>query len=288
MILARPLACRRERKEAGWRDDSGVMDTNRTIALLAAMLCGAAFLPALAAGEPRCRATSGERVLPLVELYTSEGCDSCPPADRWLGKSFAPDGTVPAGVLAFHVDYWDRLGWPDRFANAAWSARQQAIARASRSATVYTPQVVLQGQDFDWRDAAAMREIAQAAKASPRATIAMDARTQSGRIAVAATARVPVSQDRAGARLVVAYTDGGHVTDVKRGENAGVTLRHEHVVRALAASGAADASGTLKLDASFDVPAEAGPHASLVAFVERDAKREVLQSLSLALDACAR
>src|SRR6185369_5141540 len=88
----------------------------------------ATLLAALLAGAVRaesCAATSGPRIVPLVELYTSEGCNSCPPADRWLSS------TVPAAAngqtaiaLAFHVDYWDRLGWKDRFATAAWTERQ--------------------------------------------------------------------------------------------------------------------------------------------------------------------
>lgn len=262
------------------------MDAMRTIGTALLGLCTAAA-PATAA-DLACRAQSGERNVPLVELYTSEGCDSCPPADRWVGKTFPPGADEAASVLAFHVDYWDKLGWPDRFASPRWSARQQAIARASRSATVYTPQVVLQGQDLDWRDKGAAGEIAQASRVPPRARIALDAREQGGRIVVVASAEVPARSDRDGARLEVAYADSGHVTDVKRGENAGVALRHEHVVRAFATSGPADASGTLKLEATLELPAERGRHPELVAFVERDARREILQSLTLALDACAR
>jgi hypothetical protein len=263
------------------------MDTKRAIGLAMLGLCAAAA-PAGAA-DTACRAQSGERTRPLVELFTSEGCDSCPPADRWVAKAFAPGADEAASVLAFHVDYWDKLGWPDRFASADWSGRQQAIARASRSAAVYTPQVVLQGHDFaEWREADADREVGRASKAPPRAGIAVDAREQGRRILVSATARVPAQADRAGARLLVAYTDGGHVTDVKRGENAGVTLRHEHVVRALATSGPPDASGAIKLESTIEIPAEAGKHPQLVAFVERDARREILQTLSLPLDDCGR
>lgn len=264
------------------------MNTSRGIALLAVLLLGAAALPARAAGDPACRAASGDRVLPLVELYTSEGCDSCPPADRWLARTFAPESEGLAAALAFHVDYWDRLGWPDRFASASWSRRQQAIARAAKAATVYTPQVLLQGHDVDWRAAGAKREIAAASTASPRATIAVEARGSGGRIMFSAKAQVPAARDRADARLVVAYADGGHATDVKRGENRGVTLRHEHVVRALATSRAPDASDTLTLEATFVIPVEAGAHPRLVAFVERDAQREVLQAVVLPLDRCGK
>ena len=80
--------------------------------------------------------------------------------------------------------------------------------------------------------------------------------------------------DRPGARLVVAYTDGGHRTQVRRGENAGVTLAHEHVVRALAQGAPADASGALVLQTTLDLPADAGREPRLIAFVERHAQRE--------------
>ena len=101
----------------------------------------------------------GERppqVLQLVELYTSEGCDSCPPADRWLTKQFPAAATDARAVaLAFHVDYWDRLGWADRFASPAYTERQYASMRANAATFVYTPQVLLQGHDLrGWADAA--------------------------------------------------------------------------------------------------------------------------------------
>ncbi|MGH8673906.1 MAG: DUF1223 domain-containing protein, partial [Burkholderiales bacterium] len=97
----------------------------------------------------QCSAQSGARTTALVELYTSEGCDSCPPADRWLSslgaRGHTPDRVVP---LALHVDYWDYIGWKDRFAKALFSARQRNLAQLMRAKVVYTPQVLLQGEDF--------------------------------------------------------------------------------------------------------------------------------------------
>src|SRR6186713_2249044 len=95
-----------------------------------------------------CSAASTRQVAPVVELYTSEGCNSCPPADRWLSNLKA-DPTVVA--LAFHVDYWDRLGWKDRFASAALTARQAAQQSSNGARFSYTPQVVVDGRDrTDW------------------------------------------------------------------------------------------------------------------------------------------
>ena len=262
------------------------MSARRAFPWIALLALGAASADARAATDG-CRADSGARTLPLVELYTSEGCSSCPPADRWLAQAFGPGATTPAAVLAFHVDYWDRLGWPDRFARAAWSSRQHSIAQAARSNVVYTPQVMMQGRGVDgWRSGATMRDIASLAATPPRATIAVDARVVGRRVAIDAKAQVAAAADRPGARLVVAHTDGGHRTEVRRGENAGVTLAHEHVVRVLVQGEPADASGALALQTTFDLPADAGREPRVIAFVERHAQREVLQALALPLDRC--
>ena len=96
-----------------------------------------------AAPRDACTARSAATVPPVVELYTSEGCNSCPPADRWLSKLKADPSVV---ALAFHVDYWDRLGWKDRFASAAFTARQAEQQASNGARFSYTPQVVVDGQ----------------------------------------------------------------------------------------------------------------------------------------------
>src|SRR5579864_1152938 len=101
------------------------------------------------AAAPACSAQSPAHTVALIELYTSEGCDSCPPADRWLSSLFAqgfqPDQIVP---LALHVDYWDYMGWKDPYAKSDFATRQQKLARMRRPVIIYTPQVLLQGRDF--------------------------------------------------------------------------------------------------------------------------------------------
>lgn len=96
--------------------------------------------PAFAEGS--CAARTGSATQPLVELYTSEGCSSCPPADRWLSQSLT-QGADRVNWLAFHVDYWDSIGWPDRFASPAYSRRQEARVAATGARAVYTPQVIV-------------------------------------------------------------------------------------------------------------------------------------------------
>src|SRR6266446_1916594 len=115
-------------------------------ALLALAAC-AALAPMTQAAQS-CSARSGATVTPVIELYTSEGCNSCPPADRWLSALDLGAPPARAVALAFHVDYWDRLGWRDRFGSAVFTERQHEQKSRRHAAFVYTPQVLLQGADF--------------------------------------------------------------------------------------------------------------------------------------------
>lgn len=245
---------------------------------LAGAVPPAAAAPAAAAG--RCAVASGPRTTPLVELYTSEGCSSCPPADRWLSAT-VPPGAAGAVALAFHVDYWDRLGWHDRFATAAFTARQYDAMRANRARFVYTPQVLLQGRDWTGHRADAASSLAAAGAKPARAAITLAAVSREGAIAIDATTTIGASADRADARLFVALVDNGHVSDVKAGENSGVRLVHDHVVRVISAPRAVGAATSLTLP----WPAERGSAPALVAFVQRGGSGEVLQAVRLPLDA---
>ena len=238
-----------------------------------------------------CAAKSGKETVPLIELYTSEGCDSCPPADRWLST------TIPAGAtganaiaLAFHVDYWDRLGWKDRFASAASTERQYAMAHANRSRLVYTPQVMVQGHDFpDWHGKGGAGVLAAVAAKPARARIAVEAEAQHGAIAVKATASVPAGADRKNTALFVALTDSRLVSEVKAGENAGVRLTHDHVVRTLSAGAPVGAGGDVATRIALPIPSEAGSATTVVAFVQNTETGDVLQALALPIapNACA-
>jgi len=181
--------------------------------LLAAALAGA-VLPVYA---QTCMAKSGAQAAPVVELYTSEGCNSCPPADRWLSALKADPSTV---ALAFHVDDWDSLGWKDRFASAANTQRQTRQQAVNGSRYNYTPQVVVNGMDRkDWARIPALptRDAANVQISLMRSGAQVTAAVQSS----------------AGNRLAAywAVTEDGHSTAVKAGENAGVLLKHDHLVR---------------------------------------------------------
>jgi len=253
---------------------------------ICALAVATALCAAQASAAPVCHAASDRAARPLIELYTSEGCDSCPPAERWLSSRFAPDARQSAIALAFHVDYWDRLGWVDRFASAQYTARQYESMRANRATFVYTPQVLLQGHDLqDWQNGGAAAAEA-AARAPARATIALDATGSSDTIAVSVDVQIADASSRADARVLVAYADSRLSSDVKAGENQGKRLLHDHVVRALRATGGPDPQG--HIHATFDLakPREAGTAPTVVAFVQRTSNGDVLQALVLPLDRC--
>lgn len=252
-------------------------------AVVTAALALLAAAPAAAA--PACTAKSGEAMLPLVEMFTSEGCDSCPPADRWLSAAFPPDRAgAGASVLAFHVDYWDRLGWKDRFASPAHTERQRAaVTTAGGGAFAYTPQVLVQGRDVaPGRRGDVPGRVAAAARRPARAGVALEATPgDGGAWTVYATVAVA---DRAAARraaLWLAYTDSGHATDVKAGENRGARLVHDHVVRAWRGPFPVAADGAVAANVTFAPPGERGRGAAIVAVVLDAASGDVLQTLTL-------
>ncbi len=181
------------------------------------MTFGGLSAPGAIAAPPTCRVEAAGAPPRVIELYTSEGCNSCPPADRWLSSLLGRDDTLAA---AFHVDYWDRLGWRDRFGSARHAQRQAQLQAQSGVGFSYTPQVLVDGRD--WRRWPALPPAASAG----RATLALQREGDRVHWQVQPGADAP-------ARLALwwALLEDGHVTAVKAGENAGVTLRHDHVVR---------------------------------------------------------
>src|SRR5258706_2033501 len=136
------------------------MPTSESVLAAACLSLGAVGAMAQA---PRCKAESATALVPVIELYTSEGCSSCPPADRWLSTLKAPAASGRAVVQAFHVGYWDYIGWVDRFASPAHTTRQRQIAGQNGLSGVYTPQVVRHRQDWrEWGKALEGREPARA------------------------------------------------------------------------------------------------------------------------------
>ena len=229
--------------------------------------------------------TSGPSAISIAELYTSEGCNSCPPADKWFSTlRLQKDGIVP---LAFHVDYWDYIGWKDRFAKAAFSERQRESVRRQGGRTSYTPQVMINGQDQRrWSDQSQWSSILKnIAARSPRANLALTFAVAPTGLDAAMTVTMPQFADRADAGVFLAVTENNLFSGVTAGENRGTTLKHDHVVRAIFGplSGAAKDRAEGKLVIKQAVTLEQGwkrDDLSLVAFVQNLRTGEVYQALS--------
>jgi hypothetical protein len=190
----------------------------RHLTLLHALLALGLLSHLVAAGAQVCSARSGLAPATVVELYTSEGCNSCPPADRWLSALPTRPDVI---ALAMHVDYWDHLGWRDPYGSKAYTDRQSQQQRVNGSRYNYTPQVVVNGRDRkDW----------PSMKPAPLASTAVEISITRDGNAVNATVR---SSTQAQLAAYWAVTEMGHRSAVRAGENAGVTLLHEHVVREL-------------------------------------------------------
>jgi hypothetical protein len=242
----------------------------------------------LAAAEVRagqCTAISPANVVALVELYTSEGCDSCPPADRWLsslaGKGYAADRVVP---IALHVDYWDYIGWKDPYARQAFSARQRKMAALARAAVVYTPQVLLQGRDFRaWPGVAFEAEVAKinARRAQARITLSLDA-TRKDAFAVEAVATLEDTVPAGDVALYLGAYENKLVSAVKAGENRGKTLPHDYVVLQWTGPLEFHQRQLRERQRLALLPNAVAGHSGVVAFVQNRATGEVLQALMLA------
>lgn len=226
---------------------------------------------------------SGSKSAALVELYTSEGCDSCPPADRWLSTLLAKKTDVVP--LAFHVDYWDYIGWKDRFAQAKFTDRQRNAVALQGSRTVYTPQVMMDGKDArQWSSSGAFdARVRELSSRSPRAAIKLRAEPLAQSAKINIEVKVANPSDSRNAVLFVALTENNLVSRVTAGENKGVTLKHDFVVRDFSAAMPLESAGVAR-DVTIAIPADAKrADLSVVAFVQDVKSGEVLQAVRGAL-----
>jgi hypothetical protein len=200
-----------------------------------------AFLMAAPAFAQPCPVTtSGARTVALVELYTSEGCSSCPPADRWLSGFVGSRGQQRYVPVAFHVSYWDYIGWQDAFAELRFTERQRAFASATGARNVYTPQVILGGRDFrGWPSERGFQDGIEAInRVAARAVLEIRAQPKGSGDGVLAqvTARAVPGVEVKDLALVAVLTQNGLASRVTAGENRGELLRHDFVARDLSAS----------------------------------------------------
>ena len=222
----------------------------------------------------------------LVELFTSEGCSSCPPADALLARLFEaqPVAGVEIVPLELHVDYWDRLGWKDPFSSAAFSRRQEDYSTVFGPDRVYTPQMVVDGaQELIGSDARLAASAIQQAVTLPHLTMGVsgDLRGDTVRIAVDAPAAPAGAVEKIG--VVIAVVEDALTSSVKRGENTGRTLTHMAVARRLETIGMLDkdafaGEGQWKLGAGWQPS-----RLRVVAFLQGQKSRRVYGSVQARL-----
>lgn len=196
------------------------------------------------------------RVPVLVELFTSEGCSSCPPADELLRKLTAqPFPGAEVIALSEHVDYWNRLGWRDPFSAPQFSTRQQEYARAFGIQGPYTPQIVVDGKsEFVGSDASRLANAVKQAAQRTKTPISIAIEGE----------RLRAEAPGAKGDLWLAIAEDGLETNVPRGENAGRRLLHDAVARRLVRIGKAPAA---QVDLSLD-PGWTRDHLSAIVFLQ--------------------
>ena len=210
----------------------------------------------------------------VIELFTSEGCSSCPPADLLLGKIVkeAADKGEPVYALAFHVDYWNRLGWIDSFSKKSFSERQQNYERVLHTQGAYTPQMIVNGSvEFVGSDEEALRTAiaAESKKVSPVAFTELSAHFNNGKMKVHYRADGNIDNYEVNIAIISKTVQ----TAVKNGENRGRLLKHTHVVRQFATLKALPSG-----ESDFDIPAK--DNVEVIAFLQERNTRVIMDAIS--------
>lgn len=231
-----------------------------------------ALVAAIANANAACSASSGAERPHLVELYTSEGCDSCPPAEHWMSTLLKHPDLIG---MEFHVDYWDSTEWRDPFSDHAYTTRQQALAKRGNHGQIYTPQIWLDGHVWsNWPKGSPPTPVDSAAPS-------LSVTAESGD-ATRVQVEVGGAGDKPDYRIYAALTENGLSERVRGGENRGKTLGHDEVVRVFAGPFALpQARFELKIPPRVD----AGK-ASVVAFVQDERDGSVVQAVRLPLTEC--
>jgi len=245
------------------------------LAVFPVLALGAAW--ALVAAKGANGGTSPETRTPvLVELFTSEGCSSCPPADELLANLAKSQPVAGALVipLSEHVDYWNHLGWSDPYSSKLFSERQGAYAAAFRNSGVYTPQAVVDGGvELVGSDQSKMQSAIASAARDPKLHVVVTRAGSSLRVRVEPSPSGPKGQ---GAQVLLAIVESGLQSQVSRGENSGRRLSHTAVVRKLEVvgllqDGVFEKEIAVKLDPSWKAE-----NLSAVAFVQERPTGKVL------------
>lgn len=215
----------------------------------------------------------------LLELYTSEGCSSCPPADQFVAGLRAAgvraDQAVP---LSLHVDYWNDIGWKDPYSRAAFTERQRYLSELAGSRAVYTPEIFMAGRELrNWRDG--VPAVVKRINDTPARANINIALGQAGAAGLPVTVSAATAAGK-GDTLFIALTESGVSSRVTAGENQGRTLRHDFVVREWLAPVALGRDGTAAMSRVVPIPPGAVlKNLAISAFVQSD-RGEVLQAFS--------
>ncbi|WP_027212103.1 DUF1223 domain-containing protein [Burkholderia sp. WSM2232] len=245
------------------------------------------------AASAMCSAHSPAHRVALVELYSSEGCNSCPPADAWLGQWKNSGSTQSVVPLALHVDYWNSLGWTDRFSQHRFTERQQMLANFAGGHTVYTPEVFVAGRELrSWSQPDSFQSRVGKLIAEPaKADVALAIKPRPGIGAFDVTARFDSAATGVATPLnaYVAVYENALSSQVGAGENRGATLHHERVARQWIGpvplvGGTAQIRRDIRLENAGDTADHRlnAERAGVVAFVENAATGDVLQVAELA------
>ncbi len=246
------------------------------------------ILSALAAAHPAyaasCNAKSGAGTAALLELYTSEGCSSCPPADKWVSSlGIKPDKLVP---IALHVGYWDYIGWKDEFAKPEFYRRQSEYASLHNKSGVFTPQTVLNGKNLSTGSNGKLSDALAAINATPaRADISLALNSAAnGVVEVSAKGRVKGADAREHSAGYLALYENKLFSQVKAGENSGEKLHHDFVVREWIGPLALDINGDVEAEKKLTLKPEwKTANLGVAMFIQNRSNGEVLQALSLPL-----
>ena len=252
------------------------------VGLLGLTIAGSAHFGRNRNAEPWLAGMTGNGFA-VVELFTSEGCSSCPPADALIARIQQEDKDLPVYVLAYHVDYWDRLGWKDAFSDVAYSDRQRQYAAWLKLSSIYTPQVVVNGQkEFVGSEAGtlygaiknALQQSDGVQLSNQNVQLSLSGlRLNGGRLEwVGKVEGGTVARDKFS--IIVAVVQRSATTQVKRGENEGKTLSHVQIVRELGMSaldGKGESSGHL------DWPAGIAPaDGEVIAFLQNQDNGQIV------------
>ena len=244
-----------------------------SIPLFIALCAGSAAATSTFAME-NCSAKSAATLTPVIELYTSEGCSSCPPADAWLSQMKAAQKEGKVVAQAFHVNYWDYIGWTDRFAAPAYTQRQRELSNRTNLNSIYTPQLAKNGLTVrGYGEHAALIAGSENAKAS----IAL-AQLEANRF----EAKIAPTDPAASWSAYFTVTEHDHTSRVSAGENKGETLKNDFVVRQYVPLGQFSGAQTLKFSSLAPTLTAGKQHPRQINLVVTDNKSgKTLQALSL-------